>query len=84
MVTCAVSDGGKMTDGWQESYEVMDGCGTDDEFWAIRSEVKVECGTVGFVTFEGYHDPTSSRRVYGKCAVLTSTSLTPIVPSPNQ
>ena len=29
-----------MTDGWQESYDVMDGCGTDDEFWAMRSEVK--------------------------------------------
>ena len=43
----------------------MDGCGTDDEFWAIRSEVKVECGTVGFATFEGYDDPTSSRRVGG-------------------
>ena len=52
-----------MTDGWQESYEVMDGCGTDDEFWAIRSEVNVECGTVGFATFEGYDHPTSSGRV---------------------
>ena len=51
-----------MTDGWQESYEVMDGGGTDDEFWAMRSEVKGECGTVGFATFEGYDDPTSSRR----------------------
>ena len=52
-----------MKDGWQESYGVMDGRGTDDEFWAIRSEVKVESGTVGFATFEGYDDPTSSRRV---------------------
>ena len=43
----------------------MDGCGTDDEFWAIRSEVKVECGTVGFATFEGYDDQTSSWRVGG-------------------
>ena len=65
MVTCAVSDGGKMTDGWQESYEVIDG--TDDtRLWTdvgrmIRSEVKVERGTVGFATFEGYDHPTSFR-----------------------
>ena len=51
-----------MTDGWQESYEVMDGGGTDDEFWAIRSEVKDECGWVGFASFEGYDHPTSARR----------------------
>ena len=41
----------------------MDGAGTDDEFWAMRSEVKGECGTVGFATFEGYDHPTSSGRV---------------------
>ena len=58
-----MSDGDRMTDGWQESYEVMDGAGTDDEFWAMRSEVKGECGTVGFATFEGYDHPTSSGRV---------------------
>ena len=58
-----MSDGDRMTDGWQESYEVMDGGGTDDEFWAMRSEVKGECGTVGFATFEGYDHPTSSGRV---------------------
>ena len=37
----------------------MDGGGTDDEFWAMRREVKDECGTVGFATFEGYDHPTS-------------------------
>ena len=52
-----------MSDGWQESYGVMDGRGTDDEFWAIRNEVKVERGTVGFATLEGYDHPTSFRRV---------------------
>ena len=41
----------------------MDGGGTDDEFWAMRREVKDECGTVGFGHFEGYDHPTSSGRV---------------------
>ena len=29
----------------------------------MGSKVKVECGTVGFATFEGYDHPTSSGRV---------------------
>ena len=44
----------------------MDGRGSDDEFLEMRSasasEVKVECGTVGFATFEAYDHPTSSWR----------------------
>ena len=36
LATCAMSDGDGMTDGWQESYEVMDGCGTDDtRLWTV-------------------------------------------------
>ena len=40
----------------------MDGGWTDNVFWAMRREVKDECGTVGFATFEGYDHPTSSGR----------------------
>ena len=67
-----MSDGDRMTDGWQESYEVMDGRGSDDEFWAMRREVKNKCGTVGFATFEGYDHPTSCGRAvhYGICTSL--------------
>ena len=31
-----MSDGDRMTDGWQESYEVMDGRGSDDtRLWTV-------------------------------------------------